>query len=75
MAQATFPKVATLKFFFEYDKVADVLKYKTPWNHGQYGYHYGTVPSSKFGTTIGNKGNVVIRDERFSVQEIISAIA
>ena len=74
--KAEFPKTATLKFYFEYDEKNNVLKYKAPWNPGEYGYSYGTVNPSKYGTTIGNKGSVHMFDkECFSVKKIIAAIA
>jgi len=74
--KAEFPKTATLKFYFEYDEKNDVLKYKAPWNPGEYGYSYGAVNPSKYGTTIGNKGSVHMFDkECFSVKKIIAAIA
>ena len=76
MAIADFPKTATLKFYFEYDKENDVLKYKSPWKPGEYGYQYGAVNPSKYGTTIGNKGSVYMFDnECFSVKKIIAALA
>tara|TARA_Y100000004_G_scaffold122888_1_gene138159 strand:- start:262 stop:492 length:231 start_codon:yes stop_codon:yes gene_type:complete len=76
MAKAKFPKAATLKFYFEYDKENDVLKYKAPWNPGEYGYTYGGIDPSKYGATIGNKGSVRMNGgECFSVKKIITAIS
>jgi hypothetical protein len=75
MNPTPFPKAATLKFYFEYDKTADVLKYKSPWKPGEYGYHYGIPNPSKYGTTIGNKGSVIIGDSCLSVKRIITTIS
>ena len=70
-----FPKAKTLKFYFEYDKTADVLKYKSPWKPGEYGYHYGNPTPSKYGTTIGNKGSVILGESCLSVRKIIATIS
>ena len=75
MKPAPFPKAQTLKFYFEYDKTADVLKYKSPRNPGEYGYHYGIPTPSKYGTIIGNKGSVKIGDSHLSVKKIIATIS
>lgn len=76
MSTKPFPKTKTLKFYFEYDKENNVLKYKSPWKPGEYGYHYGFINPAKYGTTIGNKGSVHMFDhECFSVKKIIAAIA
>ena len=76
MVTKRLPKTKTLNFYFEYDKENDVLKYKSPWKPGEYGYHYGFINPSKYGTTIGNEGSVIMSDkECFSVKKIITAIA